>query len=429
MGGASRWWLHHSLQALNNSLDGKLQLFIGDPLSIIPTLLAETGINNIVWNRCYEPWRIDRDKKLKEKLRQRNISVASFNASLLWEPWTIQKKDGTPYKVFTPYYRKGCLAHSAPRFPTDTPDIHFFSGKNFGHPLDQLKLLPAINWYQHIESEWQPGEAGAKLQLSDFIQHSVAHYKDERDIPSVIGTSKLSPHLHFGEVSPNQIWYAIAGPNNTTDLDQHRDTFLSELAWREFSYYLLFHFPNLPSKNFNQRFEQFPWRKNNKALSAWQQGLTGIPIVDAGMRELCQTGFMHNRVRMITASFLVKNLLVHWQSGAQWFWDYLLDADLASNSASWQWVAGSGADAAPYFRIFNPVLQGKKFDPKGDYVKHYCPELSQLPNKFIHCPWEAPSEVLSSSGITLGENYPKPIVDLKISRQMALEAFSQLKNR
>jgi deoxyribodipyrimidine photo-lyase len=289
--------------------------------------------------------------------------------------------------------------------------------------------MPETNWHDKIETMWTPGEQGAATHLSDFLPSGAKEYKNKRDFPDLGATSKLSPHLHFGEISPNQIWYAAIDALNGDTEDTGLDCYLSELGWREFSHSLLFHFPHIPQKNFSPKFEYFPWRSDDAALDAWKNGQTGIPIVDAGMRELRQTGTMHNRLRMVVGSFLVKNLLINWREGERWFWDCLLDADLAANSASWQWIAGTGADAAPYFRIFNPVTQGQRFDVKGDYVKRYCPELSKLPDKYIHNPWDAPNNILDYAGVKLGENYPKPLVDLKVSRQRALDALAQSKQQ
>ncbi len=426
-GAASKWWLHHSLASLNERLNGHLQVLKGDPKRILPKLMASCGAKAIFWNRCYEPWQINRDKEIKQSLLNEGYDVNSSNGSLLWEPMKVLKKDGTPYRVFTPYYRKGCLHQSEPRYPKAPPARITYADVSFqSDGLEALRLLPDIQWDTTIKAQWSPGEDGAADNLANFIEAALHDYKNGRDIPSIEGTSRLSPHLHFGELSPNQIWYAVKG-NADNNNESSVDTFLSELGWREFSYYLLYHYPTLPNKNFNEKFDKFPWRKDNSALKAWQRGKTGIPIVDAGMRELWQTGYMHNRVRMIVGSFLVKNLLISWHEGERWFWDTLLDADLASNSASWQWIAGSGADAAPYFRIFNPVLQGEKFDKNGHYVRHFCPELKHLPDKYIHKPWVAPSTVTKEAGVELGRTYPKPIVDLKASRQRALDAFQEIK--
>ncbi|MFT5543624.1 MAG: deoxyribodipyrimidine photo-lyase [Glaciecola sp.] len=428
-GGASKWWLHYSLLSLNESLNKQLVIKEGNPLSVIQALLEEFSATHVVWNRVYEPWQIKRDVNIKTELKLKGIGVASFNGSLLWEPMSVLKKDETPYKVFTPYYRNGCLTRQSPRFPIAKPDqilIHPSAQFNLD-ALNSLALLPDINWYSDIEAMWEPGESGAANRLQRFIAEAATQYHNDRNIPSVKGTSLLSPHLHFGEVSPNQAWYAILGAFENAFDNKDLDVYLSELGWREFSYYLLFHFPELPTKNFNAKFDHFPWRKSADDLLAWQFGNTGVPIIDAGMRELYKTGYMHNRVRMVVGSFLVKNLLIDWRDGERWFWDTLLDADMASNSSGWQWVAGSGADASPYFRIFNPILQGERFDKDGEYVKQYCPELRKLPNKFIHKPWEAPDEILRACDVELGKTYPKPIVDLKVSRTRALDAFAQVK--
>lgn len=429
LGGASQWWLHHSLLSLNASLEGKLHHRQGNALASLLNVCEKHQIEEVVWNRCYEPWQIQRDTQIKAALLKRNIKVKSFNGSLLWEPWEVLKKDGTPYKVFTPYYRKGCLVQAAPRLPLAKPDtlqLNYHADDDQG--LDDLALMPNITWYKTMQAQWQPGEAGASRNLSEFLPSRMQAYKDERNYPEIVGTSRLSPHLHFGEISPNQIWYAAIDTMQGNVSQEGIDCYLSELGWREFSNYLLFHFPDLPDKNFNSKFDRFPWLNDPSALKAWQRGQTGIPIIDAGMRELWQTGYMHNRVRMVVGSFLVKNLLLNWREGERWFWDCLVDADLAANSASWQWVAGSGADAAPYFRIFNPVLQGQKFDKNGNYVKKYCPELAKLPPKYIHNPWEAPDNILAYAGIKLGDEYPNPIVDLKASRQRALDALAASKD-
>ena len=432
-GSASRWWLHHSLKQLNQSLDDKLLVIKGSAETVLPTLAVKYHADAVYWNRCYEPWRIKRDKTIKEVLRTAGLTVNSFNGSLLWEPWTILKKDKTPYKVFTPFYRKGCLMAPPPREPDSLPTpLQLFAGHS-QNTIDSLDLLPKtgrINgqrWDHTLNNHWHEqgiGEVAAHHKLKKFISKGLNGYKDGRNFPAKAHISKLSPHLHFGEISPNQVWYTSL---MCSDAEHDLDCFQSELGWREFSYYLLYHFPTMPEGNFQAKFDHFPWQDNPSAVNSWQRGLTGIPIVDAGMRELQQTGFMHNRVRMIVGSFLVKNLLQHWQHGESWFWDQLVDADLASNSASWQWVAGSGADAAPYFRIFNPITQGQKFDPEGEYIRQYIPEIAQLPNKYLFSPWETPKSILAQTGIDLGSDYPLPIVDIKASRERALASFKQLK--
>ena len=428
MGAASRWWLHNSLRELNKNLDNKLSLYKGDPSEILESLSFRFNIKGIYWNRCYEPWRIERDKKIKSKFIEKDIIVETFNSALLWEPWEILKSDNTPYKVFTPYYRKGCLMSEAPRKPLSAPNLNtLFEDKQNILQLDDLNLLPRIKWYKEMEKLWEPGEKGAHKKLESFLSDGLAGYKEGRNFPSKKNVSQLSAHMHFGEISPNQVWHRAKLKKDLPRIEKDLDHFLSELGWREFSYNLLFHFPELPRENLQKKFDNFPWIENEILFDKWKKGLTGYPIVDAGMRELWQTGYMHNRVRMIVGSFLVKNLLLHWHKGEEWFWDCLIDADLASNSASWQWVAGSGADAAPYFRIFNPILQGKRFDPDGSYIKKFIPELEQLPSKYLFSPWEAPIEVLSEANIELGSDYPEPIVDLIKSRDRALEAFSTIR--
>ena len=427
MGGASRWWLHQSLEALSSSLDGRLVLLQGDAKELLPQLARETGATGIFWNRCYEPWRIDRDVALKAELKDSGIAVRSFNGSLLLEPTDNLKADRTPYRVFTPFFKNGYRDPAAAiREPLQPPSNLTLFESNAGCELDDLALLPDIRWYEEMAALWRPGESGAKERLEQFLATGLDNYKEGRNRPDLENVSRLSPYLHFGEISPNQVWHAALahGSKNSADLEH----FHSELGWREFSYNLLYHFPTLPSENLQHKFNRFPWRDDDVALEHWRHGRTGVPIVDAGMRELWRTGYMHNRVRMIVGSFLVKNLLIDWRHGEAWFWDTLLDADLANNSASWQWIAGCGADAAPYFRIFNPVTQGKKFDPDGKYVRKYVPELINVPDKFLHNPWEAPAGVLEEAGVQLGQDYPEPIVDLRESRERALAAFTSLSN-
>jgi len=414
-GGASRWWLHHSLTSLDASLEkhgGQLVLRRGEAAKIVKALVKETGADTVVWNRCYEPFAVARDKKLKAGLTEAGITVQSFNGALLREPWELTtKSSGKPFRVFTPFWNalraQGEIdkPHPAPRKMTFHHDVKSEALKNW-------KLQPAKpDWSKGFD--WTPGEKAAHEALYDFLDQATA-YKTARDLPDRDGTSRLSPHLHWGEISPRQIWHAA----RTHGHSEGSETFLKELGWREFCAQLLFHNPDLPTKPLDQRFADFSWRHSHKDFHAWTRGQTGIPIVDAGMRQLWQTGWMHNRVRMIVASLLIKHLGIHWTRGEEWFWDCLVDADLASNSANWQWVAGCGADAAPFFRIFNPVLQGEKFDPKGDYVRRFVPELKDVPDKFIHRPWDAPKPPAK---------YPAPIVDLAVGRDRALTAFEKLK--
>lgn len=419
-GAASRWWLHHSLSALNASMDGHFLFRKGAAKGELQALIDETGADAVFWNRCYEPWRITRDKDIKETLKAQDIAVETFNASLLWEPWQVLKADDTPYKVFTPFYRKGCLSKEPPAQALRAPSkITYAAAQNHSLKLDDLDLLPDIRWDKKLEPHWTPGEQGAQARLQTFLEHGLDGYKEDRNRPDMEKVSRLSPYLHFGEISPRDVWYAAQSYGLPRGLEKDTDHFCSELGWREFSYYLLYHFPHITWENLQSKFDAFPWDdSDSEALTAWQYGRTGIPIVDAGMRQLYETGWMHNRVRMIVGSILVKNMLIHWHKGEEWFWDCLVDADLANNSASWQWIAGSGADAAPYFRIFNAVTQGQKFDPEGKYVRHYVPELKDVPDKFLHCPWDMP---VPPAG------YPSPIVDLKESRNKALAAFETTK--
>jgi deoxyribodipyrimidine photo-lyase len=433
MGSASRWWLHHSLAALNLALDGKLLFFRGDAATILANLVTQIEAGGVYWNRCYEPWRITRDTALKKRLGDLGVTVESHNGSLLWEPWDIAKQDGTPYRVFTPFYRRGCLSATPPRQPLGPPaslDLWQADGKALTGPsdLDGLGLLPRHQWQDNIARHWTPGETSAQARLDDFVRNGLVGYKEGRNFPARQNVSRLSPHLHFGEISTNQAWYAVRDVADSGRLESDADNFLSELGWREFSHSLLYQFPELPRANLQAKFDGFPWADNPDHLAKWQRGQTGYPIVDAAMRELWQTGYMHNRLRMVVGSFLVKNLRLHWHHGEAWFWDCLVDADLANNSASWQWIAGCGADAAPYFRVFNPVTQGQKFDPDGTFTRRFVPELAKLPVKYLFNPWEAPAHILADAGVVLGENYPRPIVDVKQSREAALAAFASLRN-
>jgi deoxyribodipyrimidine photo-lyase len=432
LGAASRWWLHQSLQALNADLDGQLGLLRGNATRVLPALVERVGARRVFWARCTEPWRRAQDRVIESLLAARGCEAVIAPGDVLFEPESITKQDGTPYKVFTPYYRKGCLTFGPPpRVPTGRPeplnlvDVELFRDI-LEHRLDALGLLPRPAWYGDMARTWTPGERGATRRLHSFLREGLGQYRYGRDRPDQEFVSRLSPHLHFGELSPQQVWYAAKALEKQAGMAANVDHFLSELGWREFSRYLLHHWPELPRTNWQSRFDTFPWRDSGSELRCWQRGLTGYPIVDAGMRELWQTGYMHNRVRMIVASFLVKNLLIHWHRGAEWFWDTLVDADLANNSASWQWIAGCGADAAPYFRIFNPVSQGLKFDPNGAYVRRYVPELARLPDEHVHAPWTAPVGVLAAAYVRLGRDYPAPIVDLKASRERALAAFRSL---
>ena len=430
MGGASRWWLHHALHALNDSLDGKLVVLQGDPVTHLGALAKATGAVSVHWNRCYEPWRIARDTAIKADLAALGLVVESHNGSLLWEPWEVTKADGTPYRIFTPYFRRGCLAAAPPRQPLPVPpQLVLAATDNQAAGIDGLQLLPNTGWDKMLAPHWQIGEAGANARLAAFIDQDLLGYKDGRNFPALSNVSRLSPHLHWGEVSPNTVWHAAKDRMDAGIINQEDgDHFLSELGWREFSHTLLYYFPDLPRQNLQPRFDKFAWNDDADSLHRWQCGQTGYPIVDAAMRQLWQTGYMHNRLRMIVGSFLVKNLRLHWHHGEAWFWDCLVDADLANNSAGWQWIAGCGADAAPYFRIFNPITQASKFDPNGEFIRQFVPELAELADAYLFSPWEAPRQVLDAANVVLGQTYPHPIVDVKSSRLDALAAFAALKD-
>lgn len=427
LGGASRWWLHQALKSLNQDLGGNLRLFRGKPDEILMRLTEIYAPCTVSWTRCYELWRTERDQRLCALLGEAGIQSIRLNGSLLWEPWAVKKPDGGIYQVFTPFYKKGCMQKEPPAPPMAAPDSVTFAvpGDDGAVRLDALGLMPAIAWHEPIAASWNVGEAASHGRLETFIADGLGAYKTGRDFPSEPFVSRLSPDLHWGHLSPNQVWHAIS--DSAHHGPEQKEAFLRQLVWREFSYYQLFHNPDLPNIALKRHYDLFEWDDNPSALEAWQQGQTGIPIVDAGMRQLWQTGYMHNRVRMIVASFLIKNLQINWRDGADWFHDCLIDADLACNTASWQWVAGCGADAAPYFRVFNPVLQGQKFDSGGHYVRRYVPELARLDDKYLFSPWEAPLSVLGEAGVSLGSSYPMPLVDLKISRDRALSAYKKLK--
>lgn len=426
IGGASSWWLHHSLKSLDDALQQKLNFYRGNSLEIFRKLLEQHEIQAVYWSRSYEPLAFQQENAVAELLQQKNIPFQRFNTSLLWEPTQVLKKDKTPYQVFTPFYAEALTQCDAIQMPLAAPTaMELFRDQSNENNLNSLALLPTIRWYEKFNDHWQIGEKAAQERLDSFLETHLTGYQKSRDFPALSATSQLSPHLHFGEISARQIWHVtrkISSQHSRKDAD----AFLRELAWRDFSYYQLFHFPELPWKNFQSKFDCFPWQHKKNFFQAWQKGQTGYPIVDAGMRELWQTGTMHNRVRMIVASFLTKNLLIDWREGAAWFDDCLVDADLASNNLNWQWVAGCGVDAAPYFRIFNPILQGKKFDPEGAYIRRFVPELARLSNKFLFAPWEAPQSLLQEAGIILGKNYPIPLVDLQTSREKALQAYQSL---
>ncbi|MEM9345047.1 MAG: deoxyribodipyrimidine photo-lyase [Planctomycetota bacterium] len=436
-GEARQWWLHQSLESLNESLEAigsRLILLRGEPLAVLKELAEQSAADGVVWNRRYEPSLIESDKQVKQGLIDAGIEVQSFNGALLFEPWQAQTKQGKPYQVYSPF-RRFIEALPEPEKPKPAPKkLEALKDWPASEKLDRLGLMPCIQWYDGMAEAWQPGEAGGAHNLKAFAKLAVKAYNDQRDLPAVRGTSHLSPHLHHGEVSPRQAYHAAAKRLRAAiDPAEKKNIthYIHELYWREFGYHLIYHFPHTPDQPLRDKYAAFPWIDHRKGegkahLKAWQRGMTGYPIVDAGMRQLYATGWMHNRVRMIVASFLVKHLLISWEAGAAWFWDTLVDADLASNTLGWQWAGGCGADAAPYFRIFNPITQGEKFDSKGEYVRLWCPELKDVPNKYLMKPWECPPLELQAAGVTLGVDYPKPIVDHKSARELALAALSEI---
>jgi deoxyribodipyrimidine photo-lyase len=431
LGGASRWWLHQSLERLDADLrkaGGELVIREGDTLDELCKLIKEADADSIVWNRRFDPKGCAQDEEIENALENDGIMTATFNSSLLHDPETMQTSTGGPFKVFTPFWHKfSTKIHPPP--PMEKPKLSLFHAKKIESlPLDHLGLEPKIDWAAGLRETWQPGERGAKARLKHFIDHAITDYNSGRDRPALDGVSMISPHLHFGEISPRQIWHAVRDEKSLRG-KQDAETYLKEIGWREFAHHVLFHFPQTADHPLREEFANFPWSNDRKNLKLWQKGLTGYPIVDAGMRQLWHTGWMHNRVRMIVASFLTKDLLVSWHYGAKWFWDTLVDADLPNNTLGWQWASGCGADAAPYFRIFNPVLQGEKFDPKGEYVREWIPELAKLPDKWIHQPWNAPPLILQSAKIALGEEYPHPLIEHGIARKRALEALSHVKTK
>lgn len=432
MGGASRWWLQESLKDLSNSLRKlgvSLILRRGKCIEILKNLLQTTGAKTVVWNRRYEPAFAAQDEKLAATLRAEGVEVLIFDGFLLFDPANIRTGGGTPFKVFTPF-SKACFASDPPPKPLPAPKkLQGVDGLK-SDMLDDWSLVPrTAKWPKGLAATWDVREVAAHKQLQNFIADNLTGYKTRRDIPAIDGTSRLSPYLHFGQISPHQIWYQVQEAHAKASVNNASiERYLLEILWREFSWHLLHQFPDLPQKPLTPSFANFPWVRNDAAVIAWQKGMTGYPLIDAGMRQLWQTGWMHNRVRMIVASFFIKDLLIDWREGAAWFWDTLVDADLGSNSASWQWVAGCGADAAPFFRIFNPVLQGKKFDPQGDYIRRYVPELAKLDNRWIHEPWLAPASELAEAGVVLGKTYPHPIVDHAQARQKALAALASIKD-
>ncbi len=431
-GGASRWWLHHSLRALAAELDargGRLVLRRGPAKAVIARLAKETRALEVHASAGAEPDSEALERTIRADLEADGVALHIHPGVLLFPREALRTKGGGPFKVFTPFW-KACLQLPDPGRPIEVPrQLRAFAGDLDSERLEAWNLLPTRpNWAKGFNEVWEPGERGAHARLEAFLEEDLATYPDRRDRPDLDGTSVLSAHLHFGELSPRQLWHVVRSAMAAQPAARAGgDAYLRQLGWREFSYYLLSHWPTLPQDPFRPEFNYFPWRADADLLKRWQRGLTGYPFVDAGMRQLWRTGWMHNRVRMVAASFLVKHLLIPWQHGAAWFWDTLVDADLANNAASWQWVAGSGADAAPYFRIFNPIIQGKKFDPQGHYVRRWVPELANLPASHIHEPWNASAETLEDAGVALDREYPRPIVEHALARARALAAYDCIK--
>ena len=432
-GAASRWWLHGSLAALDAALrrlGSRLILRRGPAAGALGELVRQTGAVAVYWNRRTEPQARQQEIRAETVLRASGVETRNFAAHLLFEPESIRSRSGRPFQVFTAFWR-ACLSGPRPAPPLPAPtELRAPPEWPESWSLEDLELLPKPDWAAGLRATWQPGEEGAWKLLDRFLEQVGERYDELRNQPAVGGTSGLSPHLHFGEISPRQIWHRLAERARAERRAPSKgcaSAFLRQLGWREFGHHLLFHFPHTATEPLRPEWRRFPWRTDPAALRAWQRGRTGYPIVDAGMRQLWTTGWMHNRVRMIVASFLVKDLRLDWLEGARWFWDTLVDADLANNTLGWQWSAGCGADAAPYFRIFHPVLQGQKFDPEGAYVRRWCPELARLPNRWIHRPFEAPSEVLAAAGVRLGRDYPLPIVSHAAARMAALEAWRRLR--
>jgi deoxyribodipyrimidine photo-lyase len=426
-GAAHRWWLHRSLGSLASDLDeagSRLVIRAGSSEKSLQSLIEETGASRVYWNERYEPAVRRRDAGIAQHLSAAGIDVVRYQSCILHDPDSVRTGSDGPYRVFSPFWKKFLKTVEVPD-PLPAPDLQQNAPDEWpeGLSVDDLGLLPDIDWAAGLREAWNPGEAGAYDALTAFIDESVKSYDLNRDYPARDGTSRLSPHLRFGEISPRRVWNEICSRAGDGD---GPESFLREIGWREFSYHLLYHFPQTTTAPLDSRYAAFPWKDDEELLRTWQKGRTGYPIVDAGMRPLWHIGWMHNRVRMIAASFLTKDLLIHWLKGARWFWDTLIDGDLANNTQGWQWAAGSGADAQPFFRIFNPVSQGQRFDPDGDYVRRWVPEISKLPDRYLHCPWEAPPDVLYSAGVKLGSDYPGPVVDHAAARKKALAAFENL---
>lgn len=428
-GGASKWFLHRALESLQKDLrdkGGDLVVMQGEAEASLRKIIEKTGASAVYWNRCYEAPNRERDAAIKKALREDGLEVESFNSSLLNEPHTVSTGSDKPYKVYTPYWRKVKDRKLQEPVDPDLDALQFADCGDLDTSVEALGLLPELDWYEKFESRWEVSEQAAAKRLDKFLDGPVDAYDTDRDLPEEDGTSALSPYLHWGLIGPRQVMHRLHAKH---DLRANGpQVYAKEIYWREFAYNVLYHFPHTPDEPLQEKYADFPWESDKQLLKSWQKGKTGYPIVDAGMRQLYETGWMHNRVRMIVSSLLVKHLLQDWKEGARWFWDTLVDADLASNTLGWQWSGGCGADAAPYFRIFNPITQGKKFDPEGNYVRRWVPELKDVPKNYIHEPWEAPKGVLDKAGCRLGEDYPEPVIEHKEGRARALAAFDKVKN-
>jgi deoxyribodipyrimidine photo-lyase len=432
-GAASNWWLHRSLEQLDAGLrarGGALVIRRGATLEHLLAVARETEANEIYWNRLYDPALVARDTQLKAALRESGLTCESFNSALFFEPWEVRTGQGGPYRIFTPFWKTCRMRLDALPVPQAVPDrIPAPRQRVQSLALQELDLLPRIRWDSGLQQAWTPGEQGALARLESFCRSTLGKYDDGRNRPDRDWVSRLSPHLHFGEVGPRQCLATVRNALVDSPADGNSaESYIRQLGWREFAHHLLHHYPATTNAPLDPKFAAFPWEPNDAWLRAWQRGRTGYPIVDAGMRELWATGWMHNRVRMIVASLLTKNLRQAWLEGARWFWDTLVDASLANNTLGWQWTAGCGADAAPYFRIFNPVLQAERYDPERAYIRRWVPELARLSDKYIHRPWLAPHSVLAAAGVELGVNYPSPIVDFSASRNAALAAYGAIRN-
>ncbi len=430
-GAASRVWLHESLKRLAKAyeaLGSRLVLRQGDSAETLHALCDAYGTTTVFTSRRYEPHALHQEARVRDRLKGEDVTLQVFNGSLLNAPDAVATQAGDPYKVFTPYYN-ACVKKGEPDEPFSAPQkIPAPKQWPTSDALADLALVPDHSWVEKVRQHGTFGEATAQELLDTFTDDAIIDYPELRDRPDVSGTSGLAPHLHFGELSPRQVWHAASAYRlSGEDARPGNEAYIRQLYWRDFAYHLLYYFPNTPEEPLKPMFAPFPWVEDDEALQRWQRGQTGYPFVDAGMRELWETGWMHNRVRMVVASFLIKDLRIHWREGAQWFWDCLFDADLANNSLGWQWVAGCGADAAPYFRVFNPFSQGKKFDPDGEYVRKWVPELAQVPDKYLQTPWEMPPIELAACGVTLGKEYPHPMVDHGEARKTALAIYDELK--